>query len=449
MNRRSTFVIPICRFRTYLRVELLEARDVPSSVSLSLQSVDVQATLLEREDSWYPPNQSEDTRVDPNTVESLYAGVGSILVTTNKSSFIGTAAAIGPRHVLTAAHVVDLNNDGKANQRDNTTGTYFILNFGEDQSHRIAIEKVDIQPHFTGFNRPAVNDDLAILTLAEDLPEGVPIYAISNFDLAPGRVVTMVGYGRSGDGIIGYDTDASLTVKRVGENVVDAFYIQDDRNQPLANEVFRFDFDSPTGSGPLGGPSVPLETQLGQGDSGGPSFISTANGLTIVGVNTFIQGANAPKYGSMGGGMNVFAYRRFINSILNPDSSSELPGTLPTEMMPLVPMFGPVSGLPAKKGIQIGAKPVSAEFAISNWNSVNTAGIIDRFGADAFNSSFESELSQGSLTLSSQPLGRYFKSAIVNADPLLARFKASALRNSGPLDGLSLATTGGEVLTFE
>ena len=446
MNRRSRFGLRISHLRTYLRVELLEARDVPSSTPSPLQSDNVQATVLEGEDTWFSLNRSGNSRVDANTVESPFAGVGSILVTTNKSSFIGSAAAIGPRHVLTAAHVVDLNNDGKVNHRDNSTGSYFILNFGEDQSHRIAIEKVDIQPHFTGFNRPAVNDDLAILTLAEDLPEGVPIYPIGDFDLYAGSVVTMVGYGRSGDGIKGYDTNASLTVKRVGENVVDAFYIQDDRKQPLVNEVFRFDFDGPTGTGPLGGPAVPLETQLGQGDSGGPSFISTGNGLTIVGVNTFIQGANAPKYGSMGGGMNVFAYRGFINSILNPDSSSEESGGLPTETMPLVPNPGPSSGPPAQKGIRVGAKAVSAEFAIGSWNSSisSAARNLDRVGADAFNSTLKADRSSDPLAFNALTHVRSIESVVFN--PLSVRLDANTTVS---LDAGLLLLASGEVLSAD
>jgi hypothetical protein len=124
----------------------------------------------------------------------------------------------------------------------------------------------------------------------------------------------MVGYGRSGDGVNGYTTPASPTIKRVGANVADAFYGQDDPGRPEANEVFRFDFDGPTGDGPLGGPTLgnTTETTLGPGDSGGPAF---GPGNVLSGIATFTQG-DAPKFASMGGGVNVFPYVAWINAVM-------------------------------------------------------------------------------------------------------------------------------------
>jgi len=132
----------------------------------------------------------------------------------------------------------------------------------------------------------------------------------------------MVGYGRSGDGVSGYTTGASFTVKRHGENMVDAFYGQDDARKPAANEVFRFDFDGPDlstnvmGGGTLGNEK---ETTLGGGDSGGPSFVlkdganpALATSYLLAGVNTFTQGTTAPDFGSLGGGINVYSYRSWI-----------------------------------------------------------------------------------------------------------------------------------------
>src|SRR4029078_13330460 len=83
--------------------------------------------------------------------------------------------------------------------------------------------------------------------------------------------------------------------------------------RPEANEVFRFDFDGPTGDGPSGGPRLGnrVETTFGPGDSGGPAFA----GMILSGIDTFTQG-DAPHFGSMGGGVNVFPYREWINAIL-------------------------------------------------------------------------------------------------------------------------------------
>src|SRR6476659_7640062 len=101
----------------------------------------------------------------------------------------------------------------------------------------------------------------------------------------------MVGYGQSGNGNTGYTVSPSFSVKRSGQNVVDAFYTQDDVGQPAANEVFRFDFDADKGNGTLGGPTLgnTKETTLGGGDSGGPSFIKVGSTYYLAGVNTFTE----------------------------------------------------------------------------------------------------------------------------------------------------------------
>ena len=49
------------------------------------------------------PSDSPDDRIIPNSMWSPFAGVGSILVTTKKTSYLGTGAALYSRHVLTAA----------------------------------------------------------------------------------------------------------------------------------------------------------------------------------------------------------------------------------------------------------------------------------------------------------------------------------------------------------
>jgi hypothetical protein len=368
MTRTIAARVRPCRWRrAYLLVEQLGDRIVPSLVASDGPFL---ATVMAGNPN-VTPQDSPAKRIDENTAESRFAGVGSLQVGTRNGAHVGTATAIGPRHVLTAAHVVDLNGDGRVDGSDGTRGVYFILNSGGDITHRIAVSQFDIHPDFTGFNKPAVNDDIAVLTLAEDLPEGLPIYSLPSYDLLIGNHITIVGYGRSGFGNRGYTTAANLTVKRVGENIVDAFYGQDDAGKPIASEVYRFDFDGPMGNGPLGGPTLgnDRETQLGSGDSGGPAFTFANGQLVVAGVNTFVQGSRAPRFGSLGGGMNVFVYLDFIRTVLDPDGTGGRDGEGPDYyVLPTVPVIGPVIITPAPggEGVKVGAKPVSAEFLIAS-----------------------------------------------------------------------------------
>jgi hypothetical protein len=344
------------RGRVVLRVEGLEDRAVPTAGP----SDDVFTPTVSAGSPKVNPADTPSDRVDANSSSSPYAGVGSIQVVTRTGSFVATGAVIGSKYVLTAAHIIDANNDGKMDRRDGTQGIYFILNSDGDVTYKIPVAEVHIHPDFTGFNAPAVNDDLAILTLAEDIPADVPVYGLGSGDLPAGTEFTVVGYGRSGDGVRGYTTAASATVKRVGENVMDAFIGQDDRGRPEVNEVFRFDFDGPTGNGPLGGPTIGngRETTIGPGDSGAPIF----EGTTIVGVAAFTQGANAPRFGSMGGGALISPYLKFINSIIHPAGETPPYG----DAQP--PIVGseqplPLPGSSGGAGVRTGARALRVRLA--------------------------------------------------------------------------------------
>ncbi len=260
------------------------------------------------------PPDSPDDRVDPNTTDSPFAGVGSLVIDTRFGTYLGTATAISSQHVLCAGHCLDINDNGKSEEVRSVT---FNLNFGGDLTHQITASAWKIHSDFSGFASPAVNDDLAVITLSEALPAEVPVYELFTGELA-GQTIIFVGYGRSGNAIDGYTMPASLTVKRVGENVADVFEGQDDRKRAAADEVWLADFDAPDGSvGPYGGASLgnDRETTLGGGDSGGPAFIDVAGSLLVAGVNTFTT-IDAPGWGSLLGGMNVSVYADWVNDVL-------------------------------------------------------------------------------------------------------------------------------------
>ncbi|MFM2096378.1 MAG: hypothetical protein RIS70_3502 [Planctomycetota bacterium] len=309
-----------------LLCERLEARMVLSGVTgtdFSFDPVTEEGTfhaLIVAGDPNGNPSDSPAARVDSNTDNTPFDGVGSITIAANRGNYICTGTPIDATHVVTAGHCVDLNSDGKSDRKDGINSITFNVNFGGNYSSRILASSWVTHPDFTGFNRPSINDDIAVLTLSQPIPDVVPKYQLFTGELF-GQTITMVGYGQSGDGISGYTVGASYTVKRSGQNVVDAFYAQDDGGRSAANEVFRFDFDRANGTnGPLGGPSLGnnIETTLGGGDSGGPSFINNGTAWLLAGVNTFSQStstASAPKFGSLGGGMSIPAYANWIGQV--------------------------------------------------------------------------------------------------------------------------------------
>lgn len=247
-------------------------------------------------------------RVDPNTATSLWAGVGSLSV--NGGTY--TATAIGPHFILTAAHVVD---------RAAAQNISFNLNAGGDLSHSIKASAIHVYPEYHGFIPSAadglVHNDLAVIELSSDLPAGIPIYSLLTGIPEIPPAITMVGYGRSGDGVNGTTIRASASVKRVGGNQVDQLLI----GQNGKADMYMFDFDGSTSStNVMGGGALANEAQLGTGDSGSPAFIRTNAGWQIFGVNTFVgataAGADYFKFGALGGGTLTSAYAGWIQGIV-------------------------------------------------------------------------------------------------------------------------------------
>lgn len=262
---------------------------------------------------------------DPNTTDSPWAGVGSI---TLRNGGVYSGALIGRHHVLTAAHAV-------AGSRDPHNDITFNLNYGGTLSHRFQAKAVHVLPRFQG-TRPGPDGiwyrDMAIVELAEDVPERVPIYqlyGLSSLDLPRDTTLTLVGYGAHGDGFGGLVSEGDPGVKHVGQNRLDVLVGQRGSSTP---EVFMFGFDAPPAAASALPPDPvahPLETEAGfaGGDSGSPVFILQNHVWKILGIATFNAGTPASrgssiKFGAIEGGTFVAPHMDWIESMLNTDSKA-------------------------------------------------------------------------------------------------------------------------------
>ncbi|MCL4472124.1 MAG: trypsin-like serine protease [Gammaproteobacteria bacterium] len=255
------------------------------------------------------PADSPSLRVDSNFAFSPWAGVGSLSVKDGTYS----AVAISPHFVLTAAHVVS----GAA-----ASDIVFNLNSSGDMAYRIPASATFVHPLYSGFRKDGIAfNDIALVRLSSDLPPATPVYGLLSEPADIGAIITLVGYGASGNGVKGIGVPANAAVKRVGQNVIDLFLPAVKRFE--FPKAYLFDFDDPAGRlSTMGERSLGnrRETTVASGDSGSPAFVNENGRWLVAGINTFQlsqpHGAVPPLFGSVAGGMWVPAYTSWINQVM-------------------------------------------------------------------------------------------------------------------------------------
>jgi secreted trypsin-like serine protease len=272
-------------------------------------------------------NDVHDSVYTSLAAQSVYDSVGFLRWNEGASGYIASGTLIAPEWVLTAGHVVGGTNDSGAGISE----MIFGLSSSYDGMGVSALRWIP----YPGWSSSGGNlwngVDLGLVRLSQPITTVTPALLDFSTPLL-GLLGTNVGYGRSGTGLTGMNTNPGT--KRAGQNMIDArggmvttmgSGTLLDLNGISPTVLFQ-DFDHPTNLVASSmGSAIPVahEYLIGSGDSGGGLFIDVGGVTKLVGVHSFLAslpypldttGANAD-YGDLAGSVSVQSFENWIFTV--------------------------------------------------------------------------------------------------------------------------------------
>ena len=262
--------------------------------------------------------------------QSVYDSVGFLTWSIGSIGYIASGTLIAPDWVLTAGHVVGGTNNSGAGVSGMTFGMGPTYN-GIDGTGISATRWIPYGGWSSSGGNLWAGLDLGLVHLSQAITDVTPAQIDFNTSLL-GLVGTSVGYGRSGTGLTGMNTNPGT--KRAGQNVIDArggmLTTMGDGSlldlDGISPTVLFYDFDKPAVSvlSSMGSTApVALEYLIGGGDSGGGLFIDVGGVTKLVGVTSFLASLPDPldttgpngDYGDLAGVVSVQSFGNWIYEV--------------------------------------------------------------------------------------------------------------------------------------
>ena len=238
--------------------------------------------------------------------DPAYAPVVALVAGNSQAS--GTL--ISPHWVLTAAHVLDNASSATLYVGGATAGDGVIY------SSESLLQNPDWSP---GSPDPFFQGtDIALIRLSSPVTDITPASRFYGSD-ERGMVGTYTGYGQGGDGLQG--TTGPWGTKRAGQNIIDAFGMDDDLLDNVSERIMLSDFDHPDGSTNQWYSADPepldLEYLPAPGDSGGGVFVEYQGEQRLAGVKSFVAATASDsieyKYGETVGSIRINQFNHWID----------------------------------------------------------------------------------------------------------------------------------------